>query len=206
MNDIGFIPIRDEQAKLGERVGAARATAGYVADILGDLPKDLAGLLVGDRAKAMRQKRLDAAWRRAKLYLHEQGVEEPQSPGVKLALPILAGAADETREELQDLWARLLAAAMNPTRSALVRLRFAEALQRLDPLDAQIMMWMREHSGRIVSSGTMENAASDLRVTLDEIRVSLQNLEKAEFTTRLSSSTIALTAFGREFIRVVIGN
>jgi hypothetical protein len=45
MGDNNLIPISDEQAKL------VRAASEYLADILGDLPKDLLGLLVGDRVK-----------------------------------------------------------------------------------------------------------------------------------------------------------
>jgi hypothetical protein len=55
MSDDNLIPISDQQAKLGkEIVGASRELGGYLADILGDLPKDLVGLLAGDRVKASR--------------------------------------------------------------------------------------------------------------------------------------------------------
>ena len=55
MGDASLIPISDEQAKLGqELLKAVRDGSGYFADILGDLPKDLLGLLVGDRVKAKR--------------------------------------------------------------------------------------------------------------------------------------------------------
>jgi hypothetical protein len=41
-----LIPISDEQVKLGQEiVGARRDAGGYLADILGDLPKDFLGLL-----------------------------------------------------------------------------------------------------------------------------------------------------------------
>ena len=51
MGENNLIPISDEQAKL------VRAASEYLADILGDLPKDLLGLLVGDRVKAKRLER-----------------------------------------------------------------------------------------------------------------------------------------------------
>jgi hypothetical protein len=48
MGDEGLIPIGDEQAKLGqELIKAARDAGSYFAGTLGDLPKDLLGLLVG---------------------------------------------------------------------------------------------------------------------------------------------------------------
>jgi len=45
--------------------------------------------------------------------LEARGVGEPILPSLTVALPLFRGAADESREELQDLWARLLAAAMD---------------------------------------------------------------------------------------------
>jgi hypothetical protein len=48
MSDGNLIPIRDEQAKLGQEiVQAARDAGGYLADLLGDLPKDLLAYLIG---------------------------------------------------------------------------------------------------------------------------------------------------------------
>jgi hypothetical protein len=69
----------------------------------------------------------------------DQRITDPEPPSLKLALPILAAAADESHEELQDLWARLLAAAMSPKKSKLIRLRFVEVLKKLDPPDALVL-------------------------------------------------------------------
>jgi hypothetical protein len=55
MGDNSLIPISDDQAKLGqELVKAIRDASGYFTDILGDAPKDLMGLLIGDWVKAKR--------------------------------------------------------------------------------------------------------------------------------------------------------
>lgn len=210
MNDNPLIPITDEQAKLGrEVVGAGRDFGGYVAGILDDLPKDLVGLLVGDKVKVWRAERLAKAWERAKKRLAEQGITEPASPGLKLALPILAAAADENHEELQELWARLLAASMHPEQSKLVRLGFAEALRKLDPLDARVMVWMRQHGGAVSNTGidqrtSRNNVAADLGVSRDEVDVSLRNLVKVEFALEPNVTVTGLSAFGREFLRTVL--
>ena len=79
MSDGNLIPISDEQAKLGQEiVQAARDAGGYLADLLGDLPKDLLAYLIGDRVKAWRVKRLAKLWENAKKHLHEDGVDEPE--------------------------------------------------------------------------------------------------------------------------------
>jgi hypothetical protein len=203
MIDGSLIPISDEQAKLGQEiVGAGRDIGGYLAGILGDLPKDLVGLLIGNRVKVRRAERLAELWHKAQERLRNQGIGEPEPPSLKIALPILAAAADETREEIQDLWMRLLAASMHPDQSKLVRLGFAEAVQRLDPLDARAMIMMRDTGGG-VSQGDRNAMASRLDVTRDEVDVSLRNLVKVELAFEVNQSMTALTPFGREFLRCV---
>jgi hypothetical protein len=67
MNGNSMLPISDEEAKL------LRAAGGYVADLLGDLPKDLVGLIVGDQVKAWRVERLTKLWEGVKKRLDAQG-------------------------------------------------------------------------------------------------------------------------------------
>src|SRR5580704_12287112 len=101
MGDESLIPISDEQAKLGqELIKAARDGGGYFADILGDFPKDLFGLLVGDRVKAKRIERIEKLWRETRERLQDRGVADPEPPSLKYAIPILQAAADEENAEL----------------------------------------------------------------------------------------------------------
>jgi hypothetical protein len=52
MGDGNFLPISDEQAKLGqELVKTVRGAGGWFSDLLGDLPKDALGYLIGDGVK-----------------------------------------------------------------------------------------------------------------------------------------------------------
>ncbi len=112
-----LIPIGDEQAKLGqELVRAVRDASGYFTDLLGDLPKDLLGLLIGDRVKAKRIERTATLWQRTRERLRDRGIPDPEPPSLKYAIPILQAAADEENDILQGLWSRLLAAAMDSNR------------------------------------------------------------------------------------------
>ena len=132
-DDGSFIPISDEQAKLGqELVKAVRDASGYFTDILGDLPKDLIGYLFGDRVKAKRIERMAAIWQKTRERLRDRGID-PEPPSLKYAIPILEAAADEENEELQDLWSRLLAAAMDPNRRDAIRQSFIQTAKQIDP-------------------------------------------------------------------------
>jgi hypothetical protein len=66
-----------------------------------------------------------------------QGPFEEISPSI--AVPLIEAAADESREELAELWAKLLAAAADPARKGRVRLEFATTLKQMDPLDAKVL-------------------------------------------------------------------
>jgi hypothetical protein len=203
MSDGNLIPFGDEQAKLGqETVKALAGAARYFADVIGDLPKDLVGLLVGDRVKAARHKRIAKLWDDTKDHLQQQGVAEPEAPNPKLAFPILAAAADETSDELQALWARLLAASMNPARSNSVRIRFAEAVKRLDPLDARLLEYLRKNGGT-VPGNKQQDVANIMSVSLDEFMVSFENLVEVGFAKQYNTTTSGLMPLGREFLRVV---
>jgi hypothetical protein len=92
MGDTSLIPISDEQAKLGQDlVNAVRDASGYFTNILGDIPKDLIGLLIGDRVKAKRIERIAVLWQRSRERLRDRGVGDREPPSLKLRDPDFTG-------------------------------------------------------------------------------------------------------------------
>jgi hypothetical protein len=181
MGDDSLIPISDEQAKLGqELVKAVRDTSGYFTGILGDLPKDLIGLLIGDRVKAKRIERQAALWHRTREHLRDRGVDDPEPPSLKYAIPILEAAADEENEELQDLWSRLLAAAMDPNRRDAMRQSFIAAVKRMDPIDALVLKAISENGGAIWEPSGCDAVARKLKCSGDEVIVSFDHLAQLD--------------------------
>ena len=111
--------------------------------MLGELPANLVGILaykVGirlDETYHDRVRRYDELVAATREHLKRRGQKEPfEKPTPALALPLISAAIDEDREELKDLWARLLASAMQPGRKNRVRQSFIATLKELDPLDA----------------------------------------------------------------------
>ena len=176
-----------------------KAAGPYPGDALADAPKGLVGVIAGAVSKPLRVKRLAALWVKIQALLKAQSIEKPQAPNPKVALPALAAAADETDEELGDLWARLLVASMNPDRAKRVRLRFVDALEQMDPLDAVLLKWISENSGGRLDAGARVAAMEALNLTSDEVDTSFANFAIVGF-----SQGEELAPFGREFVRVVM--
>ena len=203
-----WIPITDEQAKLGQEVVKAFSGLGtFLGDALGSTPKDLIGYLGGDWLRLRRAENIAEMMARTRKQLDVWGVKAPEPSSLSLALPILRGAADESREELQDLWARLMAATLAPSRAGSVRQGFAEAISKMDPVDALVMELFKTevlieqaHESTTNNRGT---SARKLGISLDELETSIWNLTKLELIQNINAVTIGASPFGREFLRVV---
>ncbi len=126
---------------------------------------------------------------------------EPVSPSV--AIPLLQAAYDENRPELQELWAELIATALDPARSKNLRLSFVSSLKQLDPLDALVLRWVNGKGGGAATVTVRNGIMREFDLSSDEVAVSFENLSKAGFLGKVTASESAMSAFGREFIRVV---
>ena len=136
--------------------------------------------------------------------LHARRVEGHE-PSLSIALPIFVAAADENREELQDIWARLLAAAADPARAKSFRLAFIETAKKMDPLDAAVLQGVHDVGGAVTGQNR-NTLAEQLHASRDEIDVSFANLTKLElvYSGRPGSADPAsISPFGREFLRAV---
>jgi predicted alpha/beta hydrolase len=111
----------EETAKATAKAIDAAVQAGkYVGEVLGDLPHDLVGIM-GDWVKQRRARRWAELCAETLKILHARGIDNREDVSPSVAIPLIAGAINEDRDVLKELWARLLAAAMDPARSKLVR-------------------------------------------------------------------------------------
>jgi hypothetical protein len=113
--------------------------------------------------------------------------------------PIIVAAAEESRDELQDLWARLQAAA-DPARAKFFRNAFIDAAKKMDPGDATVL-------GR-VGNGLIDNNAKGelaraLNLSRDIVEVSSSNLAKLDLLAIVPAPEMTITPFGREYLRAV---
>jgi hypothetical protein len=150
-----------------------------VGGVLCDLPHDLVGL-IGDWVKHKRARRWAELSAETVKILEARGVHNREEISPSIAIPLIAAAINEDRDVLKQLWAKLLAAAMDPQRSKLVRSSVIEAVKLMDPLDALVLEAVHSNpSGNWVPSGR-DHMMAALHVSQEEILVSFENLEKLQ--------------------------
>jgi hypothetical protein len=212
----------------GKAIDLTSSFGSFLGRMFGAVPEDVVGLLGGDLLHHVRLRNCARLEQRTEEILCERGVSEtvPLSPSV--AIPLLEAAKNESREELQELWARLLAAAMDPNRDSRVRQSFVTTVKQLDPLDALILNFSYEITKRLNESSRepsedfayyllhqKENPnqtavavmSKRFSVSEDEIMVSCQNLTTlnlvANFAVPLASFAAFLSPTGRTFMRAL---
>jgi hypothetical protein len=118
-----------------------------------------------------------------KRLLDQRQVPEPyEDISPSIALPLIEAALDEDRDGLKELWARLLAAAMDPARKNRVRLYFTTTVKQMDPLDARILeaLYTSYEGGFPQNEIGRDILAKQLGVSPVEVLVSFRNLERLE--------------------------
>jgi hypothetical protein len=137
----------------------------------------LVGLLIGDWLIHKRVRQWQKLQEETKRYLDQRSVAQPyEDVSPSIAIPLIEAAIDEERPELADLWARLLAAAMDPQRRRAVRQNVIETLKQMEPLDAATLQAVYENAGAQWSPNGRDALAQRLRVQQDEVLVSFSNL------------------------------
>ena len=120
-------------------IEAGRELASFLNRVLGNPIADAVGLTLSDPIRAARIIALDWYNRRVKEILAKRDLKKLQGATPRIALEILEAAQDETRDELRELWAQLIANAMDVDAHKYVRIEFVEVLRQLNPLDALVL-------------------------------------------------------------------
>jgi Abortive infection alpha len=147
---------------------------------------------------AARERRLDELARKTQHILRNRDVAGQQEVPEDIAIPLLEAAQGESREKLQELWARLLANAMDPNRSHDVRPEFIGTLRQLQPIDARILAVAPDPS----RSGYLEpgKTAADMKQRLTSVQVSINRLVALDclFKHMQNNDVIQMTPCGSE--------
>jgi hypothetical protein len=129
-------------------IEATRQVGGFLSRIINEPLEAVVGRLT-DRLqfiRAERQLRLAERWRDILKGRKIEGVLRIVPP--KLAFPIIENASFEEDDELQDLWANLLASAVDPNRKATIRSAFIDILKQLEVVDVHVLSAIFEETRR----------------------------------------------------------
>jgi hypothetical protein len=124
----------------------------------------------------------------------------PERPSISVALPLLIAAADEDRQELQDLRARLLAAAADPKRTKSFRGAFIDVA-----MDA-VVLQQAGATNQVITETIRNDVAAKLNLSRDQLDVSLSHLIELNLMWGMTVSQTpdaTVAPLGREFLRAI---
>jgi hypothetical protein len=189
-DNVGLQIVPKEAAK--EVAQLARELGGFLSKVFGTLPQDTVGVLGGDWLHHVRVRNAHRLQQRTEAILQGRKAEqrtEPLSPSV--AIPLLRAAQDESRDEIQELWARLLSNAMDRDFPPIRRV-FINILQQLEVLEARILRRLSDWDGTdekvcFLDTKLGINWSKEFGATDDQFEISIQNLIKLECISVVTS-------------------
>lgn len=120
-------------------IEAAEKLGQFFSNVFGEPIKTSVGMLQ-DKLGVIRWERQLRLADRVKEILDQRRNEGNRvSVPPRLALPIIEAASIESDDFLQDLWANLLASAMNSVTAPKVRSAFVDIIKQLEPIDVKLL-------------------------------------------------------------------
>ena len=108
---------------------------------------------------------------------------------------LLEAASHESDETLQDMWARLLANALDPRTDVSLQRILIDTLREFEPLDALVL------SAAGPPLKHLHDVATDLRRRGTEVQVSAQRLDRLGCTVGYATAHVELAPLGSELMR-----
>ncbi|MCW0233202.1 MAG: DUF4393 domain-containing protein [Ferrovibrio sp.] len=162
-------------AKTSDRaIEALQQFGGFLGKVFGTVPEDTIGLF-GDYLRHLRIRNFSRMQQRTEEILAGRPNVEIEAVSPTIAIPLLSAAQDESRPELQELWARLLANAMDKN-APTIRQSYIDALKKFDPADAVVLKTLHSRSNLSMKPEEMNNLSAAISLAPDEITVSLDRL------------------------------
>jgi hypothetical protein len=170
-----------------------------------DVAENVIGVLGGDWLSEKRRLNREKLKAKTDEALKRADVKEPVEPSPSVALPLLSEAQNESRDELLDIWAELLAAAMNPKRSNMYRREFVNIVQQLEPLDVQVLPLLVD--GTLYDPSRQFHISHRLGVTEEQVLLSFRNLRRLDLTEDRPGAALGAkptaTVLGKQLLAVV---
>lgn len=125
-------------------IEATEKLSGFVSRIIHE-PLDSVVSIINDRLRFMRWERQVRLVDRYYAIVETRRIKPPlRIAPPKIALPIIENASLEENDELQDLWANLLASAVDPQFKAPIRSAYIDIIKQLEVIDVRILNLLYE--------------------------------------------------------------
>lgn len=208
-------------------IEATQALGRFVARVTTEPLETVMGIL-NDKLQFVRWERKLRLAERGREILHQRGIQGPLRPiPYKLALPIVENASLEDNDELQDLWANLLASAVDPKFEGLIRTAYIDIIKQLEVVDVHILnavyesykRWSEEllrtnanagfHDTFPRNHGVNKNdITKKLSISVAVYENSMDNLIRVRCigTYLYHSGTVYITSLGLGFVEACIGS
>ena len=175
-----------------------------ITDIAENALGEIGGRWISE-TRARNRARLRA---RTEAILNSRNAQMSTDPSPSITVPLLSAAQDEGREELIDLWARLLATALNPASHENYRREFVSIARELEPIDAACLPRL-EAGATKAWRFRRESMAKALNKSQDGVDLALRNLAKLGLIDleKMESSDFQsfVTPLGRQFLAAIDG-
>ncbi|MBW4035541.1 MAG: DUF4393 domain-containing protein [Proteobacteria bacterium] len=195
-----------------EAIKAARDMLSFVADPL----KEIVGMAT-DSMKVRRFQRQIRLSEQLRRYLRDHGLEAPSREiPLNFSVPLIEYASLEEDDELQDVWARMLANAADASSKTERRTAFLAMLKDMTTLDVKILALIHNakplrpdgliYTGNFPDSGSQSDQGSRPGIVRNDVSVSLNNLSRLGCLDPsityggLAVTHVRLTPLGRAFI------
>jgi Abortive infection alpha len=195
----------DELEKAALEAGAKAVLAPFtqvISDAIGAMGGD-ALQSYRERKQARRCKAMERTVDETRTILKNRGVEPDPDTAPEHLEEILEAAQDTSIPELRDLFARLAAAAADPSRKRGYRREFVGIVNKLEPIDALLLPKLADATD--YAPNRVQYFAGVLQRTSEEIDSAMQNLARLGLISEStwSSSAPRTTSLGTQFLRVV---
>ncbi|HMH43603.1 MAG TPA: Abi-alpha family protein [Pyrinomonadaceae bacterium] len=129
-------------------IEATQQLGRFVSRITTEPLETVMGIL-NDKLQFMRWERKLRLAQRGREIIDKRGIEGPLRPiPYKLALPIIENASLEDNDELQDLWANLLASAVDPNFDGVIRTAYIDIIRQLEVIDVHVLNVVHKAYGK----------------------------------------------------------
>jgi hypothetical protein len=170
-----------------------------------EITENALGLMGGDWLSEKRTQNRAKLKLKTEKILKDRGAKLDADTSPSIIAPLLSAAQDEGREELLDVWAKLLASAMDPKRRGGYRREFVDIVKQFEPLDVLVLLEFEKPG---MQPSTAVNQISErLGLERDQVVLAVLNLGRlgcAESQPNLSLQNNAMiSARGRQLLQML---